>query len=403
MKVLVADKLDPAALDEMRTLGVELTYQPELSADALPAAVRDVNVLVVRGTQVRADAMRAGVMLNLIIRAGAGVRNIDVKTASERGIYVANCPGKNASGVAELTLTLIGCLDRRVPDAVSSLRAGKWDKQEFAKAKGLRGRTLGIVGFGHVGRAVAKLGLAYGLDVHAYSRSLMPAAAADAGVGWAPNVLELAKRSEILCVHLELTERTRGIISRDVIAALPNGAMLINTADSGLVDWPALVELGPMKELRVGLDVLPSEPDTRVANYDHAILHAGLVYATPHIGASTDEAQIAIAAETVRILRSFMVKGEVPNVVNIAASTRGRYVLVVRFLDKVGALANVLGVLKRHAINIQELENTVFEGGRAGCAKIRTDTRPSEACLSEMMAFSDEVLHVNLVTLPNLA
>ena len=221
--------------------------------------------------------------------------------------------------------------------------------------------------------------------------------------GWAPNVLELAKRSDILCVHLELTERTRGVISREVISALPNGAILVNTADAGLMDWPALVELAPMKDLRVGLDVLPNEPDTRVADYDNAILHAGLVYATPHIGASTDEAQIAIAAETVRILRSFMVKGDVPNVVNIAANTRGRYILVVRFLDKVGALANVLGVLKRHAINIQELENSVFEGGRAGCAKIRTDTRPSEACLTEMMAFSDEVLHVNLVTLPNLA
>lgn len=183
MKVLVADKLNPAALDEMRTLGVEVSYQPEIRADALPAAVKDVNVLVVRGTEVRADAMKAGVMLNLIIRAGAGVKNIDVKTASERGIYVANTPGKNASGVAELTMTLIGSLDRRVPDAVSSLRAGKWDKQEFAKAKGLRGRSMGIVGFGHVGRAVAKLGLAYGMDVHAWSRSLVPARAADLGVG----------------------------------------------------------------------------------------------------------------------------------------------------------------------------------------------------------------------------
>ncbi|MFN8549806.1 MAG: NAD(P)-dependent oxidoreductase [Polyangiaceae bacterium] len=403
MKVLVADKLSPAALDEMRTLGVEVVYQPEITADALPAAVKDVNVLVVRGTEVRADAMKAGVALNLIIRAGAGVRNIDVKTASERGIYVANCPGKNSSGVAELTLTLMGCLDRRVPDAVGSLRAGKWDKQEFAKARGLRGRSLGIVGFGHVGRAVARLAQAYGLDVHAWSRSLVPSRAAELGIGWAPNVLELAKRSEILSVHLELTERTRGIISRQVIEALPTGGMLINTADAGLVDWPALTELAPLKDLRVGLDVLPNEPDTRVGDYDAPILHAGLVYATPHIGASTDEGQVAIAAETVRILRSFLVKGEVPNVVNIAASTRGRYVLVVRFLDKVGALANVLGVLKRHAINIQELENTVFEGGRAGCAKIRTDTRPSEGCLAEMMAFSDEVLHVDLVTLPNLA
>jgi len=403
MKVLVADKLNPAALDEMRTLGVEVIYQPDLRAEELPQAVKDVNVLIVRGKQVRADAMKAGVALNLIIRAGAGVKNIDVKTASERGIYVANTPGKNASAVAELAMTLIGCLDRRVPDGVASLRDGKWDKEEFAKARGLRGRSLGIVGFGPVGRALTKLAQAYGMDVHAWSRSLIPARAAELGIGWAPNVLELAKRSDVLSVHLDLTERTRGIISREVIDALPNGAMLINTAQAGLIDWAALTELAPIKELRVGLDVLPNEPEKRVADYDNPVLHAGLVYATPHIGASTDEAQIAIATETVRILRSFLVKGEVPNVVNIAAATRGRYVLVVRFLDRVGALANVLGVLKRHGINIQELDNTVFEGGKAGCAKIRTDTRPSEGCLTEIMAFSDEVLHVDLVTLPNLA
>jgi D-3-phosphoglycerate dehydrogenase len=403
MKVLVADKLNPAALDEMRTLGVEVIYQPDLRADELPQAVRDVNVLIVRGKQVRAEAMKAGVALNLIIRAGAGVKNIDVKTASERGIYVANTPGKNASAVAELAMTLIGSLDRRVPDGVASLRAGKWDKEEFAKAKGLRGRTLGIVGFGPVGRALTKLAQAYGMDVHAWSRSLIPARAAELGIGWAPNVLELAKRSDVLSVHLDLTDRTRGIISREVIEALPNGAMLINTAQAGLIDWSALTELAPIKELRVGLDVLPNEPEKRIADYDNAILHAGLVYATPHIGASTDEAQIAIATETVRILRAFLVKGEVPNVVNITSATRGRYVLVVRFLDRVGALANVLGVLKRHGINIQELDNTVFEGGKAGCAKIRTDTRPSEGCLTEIMAFSDEVLHVDLVTLPNLA
>jgi D-3-phosphoglycerate dehydrogenase / 2-oxoglutarate reductase len=403
MKVLVADKLNPAAIDEMNTLGVDVAYRPELAAAELPHAIKDVNVLIVRGKQVTAAAIQAGESLNLIIRAGAGVKNVDVKAASARGIYVANTPGKNSSAVAELTLSLIGSLDRRVADAVVSLRGGKWDKEEFAKARGLRGRTLGIVGFGHVGRAVAKLAQAYGLDVHAWSRSLGAARAAELGIGWARSVLELARRSEILSLHLELTDKTRGILTREVIDALPSGAMLINTAHAGLVDWAALTELAPLKDLRLGLDVLPNEPDVRVADYDNSILHAGLVYATPHIGASTDEAQIAIAAETVRILRSFLVKGEVPNVVNIQATARGRYVLVVRFLDKVGALANVLGVLKRHAINIQELDNTVFEGGKAACAKIRTDTRPSEGCLTEIMAFSDEVLHVDLVTLPNLA
>jgi D-3-phosphoglycerate dehydrogenase len=164
-----------------------------------------------------------------------------------------------------------------------------------------------------------------------------------------------------------------------------------------------LLELTQKKGLRVGLDVLPSEPPSRTSSYEHPILKSPFVYATPHIGASTDDGQIAIANETVRIVRSFLTKGEVPNVVNINAATRARYQLVVRHRDRMGALANVLGVLKRHGINLQELDNTIFEGGKAACAKIRLETRPSDACLQEIMAFSDEVLHVDLVTLPYLA
>jgi D-3-phosphoglycerate dehydrogenase len=326
-----------------------------------------------------------------------------VATASERGIYVANCPGKNASAVAELTFTLIGCLDRRVPDGVASLRAGRWEKNEFARAAGLRGRALGILGLGHVGRTVLRIAQAYELQCFAWSRSLTAAKAAELGVTRVASPVELAKISDIFSVHLELTERTRGIVDRLVLSQLRNGAFFVNTARDELVDYDALVELIPQKSLRVGLDVLPAEPERRSASYRHPIVESGLVYAVPHIGASTDEAQIAIANETVRILRSFLTKGEVPNVVNIAESSWSRYQLVVRHVDQVGALANVLAVLKRHGIHVQELDNTVFEGARAACAKIRLSSRPSDACLSEIMAFSGEVLHVDLVTLPNLA
>jgi D-3-phosphoglycerate dehydrogenase / 2-oxoglutarate reductase len=403
MRVLVADRLSDSSLDEMRTLGVEVSYEPDLKASDLPARLPGINVLIVRGTQVSKTAIEAGSALNLVIRAGAGVKNIDVPTASERGIYVANCPGKNASAVAELTFTLIGCLDRRVPDGVASLRAGRWEKDEFARAAGLRGRALGILGLGHVGRAVLKVAQALEMNCFAWSRSLTSAKAAELGVTRLASPLEVAKASDILTVHLDLTERTRGIVDRKVLSQLRPGAFFVNTARDELVDYEALLELIPQKNLRVGLDVLPGEPDTRSSTYRHPILESGLVYAVPHIGASTDEAQIAIANETVRILRSFLTKGEVPNVVNIAESSYSRYQLVVRHADQVGALANVLGVLKRHGINVQELDNTVFEGAKAACAKIRLSSRPSDACLSEIMAFSGEILHVDLVTLPNLA
>jgi len=387
----------------MRTLGVEVNYEPELEASDLPNRLSGVNVLIVRGTEVSKAAFDAGSALNLVIRAGAGVTNIDVATASERGIYVANCPGKNASAVAELTFALIGSLDRRIPDGVASLRAGRWEKNDFARAVGLRGRSLGILGLGHVGRAVLKIAQAYELNCYAWSRSLTSARAAELGVTRVASPAELAKVSDIFSVHLELTERTRGIVDKQVLSQLKPGSFFVNTARDELVDYAALQELVSQKHLRVGLDVLPSEPGTRNATYRHPILETGLVYAVPHIGASTDEAQIAIANETVRILRSFLTKGEVPNVVNIAESSWSRYQLVVRHVDQVGALANVLGVLKRHGINVQELDNTVFEGARAACAKIRLSSRPTEACLAEIMAFTGEVLHVDLVTLPNLA
>jgi D-3-phosphoglycerate dehydrogenase len=305
--------------------------------------------------------------------------------------------------VAELTMTLIGCLDRRVPDAVNSLRSGKWEKHEFARALGLRGRSIGIVGLGHVGRAVLKLAQAYEMVPLGWSRSLTSSKASDLGVVRMANLEELARRSQILTIHLDLTERTRGIVSRSILEALPDGAMLINTARSELLDYRALAEIAPRKGLRLGLDVFPEEPGSRDSQYDNPILKEALVYGTPHIGASTDEGQIAIANEAVRILRSFIVKGEVPNVVNISATSRARYQLVVRHRDRIGALANVLGVLKRHGINIQELDNTIFEGAKSACAKIRLDTRPSDVCMQEIMAFSDEILHVDLVTLPNLA
>jgi D-3-phosphoglycerate dehydrogenase len=403
MRVLVADRLFESSLDEMRTLGVDVSYEPELSALQLPERLADINVLIVRGTEVTKAAFDAGSALNLVIRAGAGVQNIDVATASERGIYVANCPGKNASAVAELTFTLIGSLDRRIPDGVASLRAGRWEKDEYARAVGLRGRSLGILGLGHVGRAVARIAQAYEMPVYAWSRSLTSAKAAELGVTRVASPAELAKVSDIFSVHLDLTERTRGIVDRQLLSQLKAGAFFVNTARNELVDYDALLEVAAQKSLRVGLDVLPGEPDTRSSTYQHPILKSALVYAVPHIGASTDQAQLAIANETVRILRSFLTKGEVPNVVNIAESSWSRYQLVVRHVDQVGALANVLGVLKRHGINVQELDNTVFEGARAACAKIRVSSRPSDACLTEIMAFTGEVLHVDLVTLPNLA
>lgn len=403
MRVLVADRLPESSLVEIRALGVEVDYQPELKATDLVEALVGAGVLVVRGTRVSAEAIENAPSLNLIVRAGAGVGNIDMAAASSRGVYVANTPGKNASAVAELALTLMGALDRRLVDATLSLRDGKWEKENFARAIGLRGRRLGVVGFGHVGRRVVELAKAYGMHVKVWSRSLSRARAQQLEIDSAPSIPELAAGSDILSLHLELNDRTRGIINEQVLSALPDHAMLINTAQGDLIDSDALARVAQQKSLRLGLDVLPEEPSVRNGNYDHPLLQSEICYATPHIGASTDEAQTAIADECVRVLRAFLIEGRVPNVMNVCASSPARYQLIIRHLDRVGVLANTLAVLKRHGLNVEELDNTVFEGAKAGCARIRVDSRPSEACLKEIRAFAGDVLHVDVVTLPNLA
>ena len=406
MRLLIADKLHPRAIEELRTLPVEVLYEPELTKENLEQRMSGVGILVVRSTEVTAAAIGNAKQLNLIVRAGAEHATIDVRAASQNGIYVASCPGKNASAVAELVFGLMVALDRRIPDAVAALRAGRWERKEYSKAEGIHGKTLGIAGFGAIGREVAHRARCFGLNPIAWSRSLSPARAADLGVGHAGSLEELASRSSIFTLHLALTDKTHQIINRRLLSLLPERAIFINTARADLVDCGALLEAVERRAIRVGLDVYPDEPRAtggfRGSDLFRSFPSGGLVYGTPHIAAATDQAQLAIASETVRVVRSFLLEAKVPNVVNVSSSSAARFQLVIRMMDKVGTFAHVLAVLKRHGINVEEVTNTVFEGGVAACAKLRLLLRPTEACLAEIRAF-DEVLHVDLVTLPMLA
>jgi D-3-phosphoglycerate dehydrogenase len=405
MRLLIADKLHPRAIEELRSLPLEVVYEPDLTKETLEARLPGAGILVVRSTPVSAQAIEAARELNLIVRAGAEYTTIDVRAASKRGVYVANCPGKNASAVAELAFGLMLAIDRRIPDAVASLRASKWERAEYGRAEGLYGKTLGIAGLGAIGREVATRAKAFGMHVAAWSRSLTPARAAELGVAYSANLEDLAHRSDVLSIHVALTERTRNIVGKRILDALPKRAILINTARADVVDYGALREAVATRGLRVGLDVYPDEPKGKAVFETDLFSKAageGFIYGTPHVASATDQAQLAIATETVRIIRTFLLEGDIPNVVNVARNSPARFQLVVRMVDKVGTLANVLSVIKRHGINVEEVANTVFEGGVAACAKLRLQSRPSEACLQEITAF-DEVLHVDLVTLPNLA
>lgn len=408
MRLLIADKLHPRAVEELRSLPVEVLYEPEVTKETLETKIAGVGILVVRSKEVTRSTLEAGRQLNLIVRAGAETSTIDVKAASERGIYVANCPGKNATAVAELVFGMMIAMDRRIPDAVASLRSGKWERSEYAKAEGLHGKRLGIAGLGAIGREVAERARAFGLAPVAYSRSLTAARARELGVGYAHSLEDLAAKSDVLSLHLASTDRTRGSIGKKIFDALPKRAMFLNLARHDLVDHEALKAAVVERGLRAAVDVVPGETkgmrDVSSDLYTLAQPSAsgGFVYGTPHIAASTDQAQLAIATETVRVIRSFLTEGTVPNVVNVTPMSAARFLLVIRMLDKVGTLANVLAVIKRHGINVEEVTNTVFEGGDASCTRLRVVSRPSEACHQEIKAFS-EVLHVDLIPLPNLA
>jgi D-3-phosphoglycerate dehydrogenase len=400
MKVLIADKFPDGGRAALTQAGVEVVYDPELNDAALTQAVRatGAEVLVVRGTKVPAATLAAG-RLSLVVRAGAGYDTIDVTAASARGIYVSNCPGKNSIAVAELTFALILALDRRIPANVADLQAGRWNKAEYSKARGLFGRTLGLVGLGRIGQEVHGRARAFGMPVVAWSPSLTPARAESLGLQWERSPAAVAAACDILSVHVALNDATRNLIDRGVLAALRPGSSFINTARAEVVDQAALYEAIRDRGIRAGLDVFAGEPPGGTGLVADKIFELDGVIGTHHIGASTEQAQQAIADETVRVIREYLQTGHVPNVVNLAKKSPATYLLVVRHYDRVGVLSAVFSQLKHAGINVQETENIVFEGAAAAVARIHLDDAPPPPVLEAMRADSTDIIELSLLTL----
>jgi D-3-phosphoglycerate dehydrogenase len=398
MLVLIADKFEQSGRDGLQAVGCEVLFQPDLKDDALVEAIADhkPDVLVVRGTKVTEPMLAAG-PLKLIVRAGAGYNTIDVAAASRRGIYVSNCPGKNSIAVAELAFALVLALDRRIADNVIALRAGEWNKKEFSKARGLFGRTLGLVGLGKIGQEMIPRARAFGMPVIAWSRSLTNEKSAELGVEKMGTPLDVARAADIVSVHVALKPDTRMLIGDDFFKEMRAGAYLINTSRGEVVDQAALVEAIHAKGIRAGLDVFAIEPTSAVAQFADPIANEASVYGTHHIGASTDQAQEAIAAETVRIIQSFKETGQVPNVVNLAQRTPATHRLVVRHRDRPGVLAQVLDAIKAEQINVQEMENIVFEGAEAAVARINLDKAPSQATLDRLRSGNADIIELNVL------
>ena len=392
MKIMIADKLSPKAVSELEKMGAEVTFKPDLTATDLPADIKDSEILIVRSTKVTAETISAAPQLSLIIRAGAGVNTIDLAAAGEHAIHVANCPGKNTAAVAELAIGMMIAADRRIVNASCDLRDGKWRKKEYGKAGGLKGRTLGIIGLGAIGQAVAARAQGLEMNVMAWSRSLTDQKAEALGICRADSPLNIARHADAICVHLAATPETKHMINAEFLSEMKDDAVLVNVARGEVADTDAVIEAIRNKGLRYAADVFENEPSGGEAEFQDTDF-ASMITATPHIGASTDQAAEAIAEEVVRIVDSYRQSGKPLNAVNVCAKSKAVKSLVIRHYNRVGVLAGVLDKLKNAGINVEEMENTIFEGDQAASCALQLDTEPNEKLVAKI-AKAENIIQV---------
>ena len=344
MHLLFADKVADHTIVELEKRGHRCSVEPALTTADLPGRIAGIDGLVVRSTKVDSAVFDAADQLALVIRAGAGTNTIDVDAAARTGVLVSNVPGRNAVAVAELTLGLILALDRRIADNVADARQGRWAKATYSKAAGLLGRTLGIVGMGSIGLAVAERAAGFGMRLGCVDRPGRSAATRDRlaeldVVGFA-SLPELLAASDVVTLHLPSSAETKNLVDADFLAAMRPGSILVNTSRGDVA---------------------------------------------------------GVAAGVVEIVDAF-VAGEARNCVNLAPRGLGSATLTVRHRDEVGVLARVLELLSEVGLNVEHMQNRIFAGGEAAVATIDVaGTVPADllACVEAI----PEVLGSSLITL----
>ncbi len=398
MKILFADRLPEFCAEDLRAMGHTVDMQPDLATADLPGVLGDTQILVVRSTKVDAAAIESAPCLSFIIRAGAGTNTIDVDTASARGVFVSNVPGRNALAVAELTMGLILSLDRHIAAGTADLRAGVWNKKAYSKADGLAGRTLGLIGLGDIGLAVAERAKAFGMTVLGERKPRSAAAEQrirHAGVKLVNDRDALLAQSDIVSLHVPSNADTKGLVDAEFLAALKPGAMLINTSRGDVVDETALLAALDNGR-RAGLDVFADEPSSGTGEFTSAVAAHPAVVGTHHVGASTEQAQTAVARGVVDLVAAFG-KGEVRDCVNLDTDPEPAATLRVRHLNRVGVLAGVLRELRAAGHNVETMQNRILGGRMAAVADIDISPAPTDVVL-ESVAAVDDVLDARIVS-----
>jgi D-3-phosphoglycerate dehydrogenase / 2-oxoglutarate reductase len=340
-RVLVTDKLAEEGLARLRDEpGIEVVVDTKLAQDptGLRKALLEADGIAIRsGTQLTADVLDGQTRLKAIVRAGVGVDNIDVAAATRRGIVVMNTPGGNTISTAEHTMALVLSVARNVPKANDSLKSGKWERTKFTGTQ-LEGKTLGVIGLGRVGLAVARRAQGFGMTVLGFDPFLAAEKAHELGVESVARLDDLWGRCDFLSLHTPLSAETRNLIGAREIALMKPSVRIINCARGGLIDETALAEaLDSGKVAGAAIDVFDPEPPPT----DHRLIRHPLVVVTPHLGASTEEAQVSVAIEAARLLADFLARGQVRFAVNMPALDRSELEDVRHYLN----LAWRLGML----------------------------------------------------------
>ncbi|MGI9602439.1 MAG: phosphoglycerate dehydrogenase [Acidimicrobiales bacterium] len=385
MHILFADDFEPEGVDLLTAAGHRCELRPTLDAAELPGAIAGFDVLVVRSTKVQAATLEAADSLELIVRAGAGTNTIDCAAASDLGVFVCNVPGRNAIAVAELTMGLLIAVDRHIADATADARDGQWDKSRYSKADGLHGKTMAVLGLGDIGLAVAERAKAFGMVVTALRKTdrsdQIEARIRSTGIRLVDTLDELVAEADIATVHVPGNPSTAGLVDEHFLKLLGDEGILLNTSRGDVVDEAALLAALD-RGLRAGLDVFADEPGQAGA-FDNTLARHPNVVSTHHIGASTTQAQLAIADGTVEVIERYAA-GDVINCVNLETDRLGTCTLTIRHLDRVGVLAQVLGVLRANGHNVQQMGNQIFRGGNAAVATIRIDGLPQPGLATDL-------------------
>jgi D-3-phosphoglycerate dehydrogenase len=390
-RIFVADKLEPQGLDLLKQAGFEVDAREKLQGAALQEALQAADGLIVRSaTRVTAELLEKPGKCRVVVRAGVGVDNIDVDAATRRGILVMNTPEGNTVSTAEQTIALLFALVRHTPAADASLRAGKWERNRFVGTQ-LAGKTIGVVGLGRIGREVSRRCAGLDMKVVGYDPVLSAAGAAQLGVETVADLSSLLPRCDFLTVHTPLNDKTRDLVGAKQLAMLPRGARVINCARGGIVNEQALAEALKGGHLAgAALDVFAEEPPPA----DHPLLKAPNVVVTPHLGASTGEAQLSVAREAAQLISDYLLRGVVGHAVNMPPVDRAEMEEMRLYVDMARRLGLLVSQLARGTVQKAEL---LYRGEAA-----KKSTRLISAAFAAGL-METRMEHVNIVNAPKLA